>query len=131
MPLWFLAFHFFDCVYKNLNLNKLLNKHLIMIINIDNKKRFLFIISYVSWKFIILENLFIIFLIPHFLLNIYNYWLKIKIINYNPKMYNQMTKFNLYFSSIFISSYLKNIIFILFIFIFYTLNYINKQLLSI
>lgn len=94
----------FLCVYKNLNLNKLLNKHLIMIINIDNKKRFLFIITYVSWKFIILENLFIIFLIPHFLLNIYNYWLKIKIINYNPKMYNQMTKFNLYFSSIFISS---------------------------
>lgn len=46
-------------------------------------------------------------------------------------MYNQMTKFNLYFSSIFISSYLKNIIFNLFIFIFYTLNYINKQLLSI
>lgn len=131
MPLWFLASHFFDCVYKNLNLNKLLNKHLIMIINIDNKKRFLFIITYVSWKFIILENLFIIFLIPHFLLNIYNYWLKIKIINYNPKMYNQMTKFNLYFSSIFISSYLKNIIFNLFIFIFYTLNYINKQLLSI
>lgn len=94
----------FLCVYKNLNLNKLLNKYLIMIINIDNKKRFLFIITYVSWKFIILENLFIIFLIPHFLLNIYNYWLKIKIINYNPKMYNQMTKFNLYFSSIFISS---------------------------
>lgn len=73
-----------------------MNKYLIIILinNIGTKKKISFHYTYFL-IFTILENLFIIFLISHFLSNIHNY-LKIKklIINYNPKIYNQVTKFN-------------------------------------
>lgn len=120
---------------------------------IDNKKKISFHYYIYFLIFIILKNFIYYLFHTSFLLNIYNFWLKIKIINYNPKIYNQVTKFNeLYFSNFntniilvqfstskistsstlvnfysivkYIVMFLKNIMFIFFIFIFYILNYI-------